>query len=300
MARQKLWTIKQVLQWTADYFQTKAIPSARLDAELLLAHALNKDRVHLYMNLDQPLSPDEREIYRAFVRRRAGREPVALILGSREFWSMTLEVVPGILIPRPETETLVETVLQEIAGVDELSILEIGTGSGAVALALAKEAPAASLIATDIDPAAVQLARSNARAVGVGESIRFVACDLFCALRSGGRFNVICSNPPYIPEDVLPSLEPEITYFEPARALAAGPKGLDVIERIAAEAPDFLRDDGSLIMEIGDDQPDAVTEILLSEERFTDVKIIRDLAGKPRVVKARRVPAGQPPEGPHQ
>lgn len=282
------WTIRDVLEWTADHFGGKGIASPRLDAEILLAHTLGADRIHLYMNLDRPLLPDERDRYRSLVRRRGAREPVALITGVKEFWSIPLRVVPGILIPRPETEILVESVLEEIKEKPAPTVLEIGTGSGAVAIAVAHENQGVKFIAVDVDPRAVEIAEANANAANVSNSLECRVSDLLTDLDSPGEFDVICSNPPYIPSDVIDTLEPEIARFEPRHALDGGPDGLDVIRRLARETPDFLKDNGALILEMGDGQERDVREILTSEGRFREIRVFPDLSGKARVIKGRR------------
>ncbi|MEJ2716552.1 MAG: peptide chain release factor N(5)-glutamine methyltransferase [Deltaproteobacteria bacterium] len=282
------WTTGAVLEWTAAYFREKGIPSARLDAEVLLADALEVDRVQLYLDLERPLLSSERDRYRELVKRRALREPTALITGIKEFWSIPFRIVPGVLIPRPETETLVEAVVNEVGTVSSPDILEIGTGSGAVAVAVATELRLASIIATDIDFRALQTAAFNAQETGVSASVRFLASDLFGAVKPGTRFDVICSNPPYIASDVIPTLEPEIVNFEPMSALDGGPEGLDIIRRLASEARDYLKERGALILEIGDRQESSVREIFAAIGIFRDITVARDLAGKVRVVKGKR------------
>jgi release factor glutamine methyltransferase len=281
------WTIKGVLQWTAEYFKQKGIPTGRLDAEILLAHCLGIDRLRLYLNMDRPLSPQERTLFRGLVRRRGGREPVALITGKKEFWSILFRTVPGVLIPRPDTEILVEAVLEEVRGNSSPAILEIGTGSGAVSVAVAKEKPAAKILATDIDPVAASTARLNGKDAMVVKSLEFLAADLFSALREGPHFDVICSNPPYIVSDAIDSLQPEIRKFEPLTALDGGADGLDVIRRLAGEAQRYLKHGGALILEIGDSQADAVSEVLASHGNLRDIHTLRDLSGKIRVVQGR-------------
>ncbi len=284
------WTVRDVVQWTTAYLRSKGVTSPRLDSEVLLAHALGVDRLSLYMDLDRPLTPTERDRYRDLVRRRAGREPVALITQTREFWSIPFRVRRGVLIPRPETEILVECVLAEIRQIPSPEILEIGTGSGAVAVAVAREMPEARIVATDIDPAVIQMAALNSRQAGVSSSIRLVAADLFSPFRPGTRFDVICSNPPYVPTKEIALLEPEIVLFEPHSALDGGPDGLDLIRKLAAGAPDYLKTSGALIMEIGDQQEDCATALLTSEGCLRDVRVFRDLAGRPRVIVGKVSP----------
>jgi release factor glutamine methyltransferase len=282
------WTIKGVLEWTADYFKTKGIATGRLDAEVLLAHCLCVDRLHLYLNMDRPLAPDERTRFRGLIRRRAAREPVALITGQKEFWSLRLRTVPGILIPRPDTEILVEAILDEIRENPSPTVMEIGTGSGAVAISIAREKPSALVLATDVDPLAASMASVNAQSAGATREVSFVVCDLFGAIQQTPTFDVVCSNPPYIPHDAIAGLEPEITRFEPIRALDGGPDGLDIIREIVRQASAYLKPGGTLFLEIGDSQEEAVREIFSSLGGFRDIRSIRDLSGTPRVVKGRR------------
>jgi release factor glutamine methyltransferase len=279
------WTTKDVLEWTAAYFKTKAIATARLDAEVLLAHCLGTDRLHLYLNLDRPLAPTERARYREMVRRRALREPVSLIIGRKEFWSIPFRVVPGVLIPRPDTEILVEAVLNEVRDNPCPRILEIGTGSGAIAVAVAHEHPDADVFATDVDLTALEAAEFNIQKTGA--PVILMGADLFAPIRPGVRFDVICSNPPYIPNQVIPTLEPEID-FEPLLALQGGADGLDVIRKLVPQAVGFLKESGALLLEIDSGQETAVHQIFAASG-FTKIKSIPDLSGKPRVVKGRLV-----------
>ncbi|MEW6533270.1 MAG: peptide chain release factor N(5)-glutamine methyltransferase [Thermodesulfobacteriota bacterium] len=281
------WTIREVVQWTTDYFRQKGIDSARLDAEVLLAHALGADRLYLYLNLDKPLSQQERDKYRELVTRRGRREPVALITGRKEFWSINLRVHPGVLIPRPETEVLVQAVLDEIRELRQPRVLDIGTGSGAAAIAIAHDRPDARVIATDQDPAAVHLAWMNAKEADTAEHMAMLAADLFSCFRPGPHFHVICSNPPYVSDDEMMTLAPEIFRFEPRSALAAGPEGLDVIRAIASQAREFLAAKGALILEMGAGQEKAVREIFETAGLGEEIAVFRDLAGIPRVVKGR-------------
>jgi release factor glutamine methyltransferase len=282
------WTVKDVLRWTTDYFTNKGIDTARLDAEVLLAHALGVDRLHLYLNAERPLVPGERSRYREFVRRRANREPVALITGVKEFWSIPFKVQFGVLIPRPDTERLVEVVLDEVRSKTDARILEIGAGSGAVAVAILREHPDARVIATDIDPMALETAGFNASASEVRSRLDLVASNLLEAFRERVFFDVICSNPPYIPSDQIETLEPEIRCYEPIRALDGGPDGLGVIRRLVATAPAYLKAGGALVLEVGDRQSDAVREIFSQHGGLVDVRTFSDLAGKSRVVRGRR------------
>jgi len=284
------WTVKDVLRWTTDYFRKKDIETPRLDAEVLLANALKTDRLRLYLDQERPLTPKERSVYRDFIRRRASREPVALIVGVKEFWSLPFKVSRGVLIPRPDTERLVEVVLDEIRGNSTPFVLEIGTGSGAVAVAVVKECPTARVMATDISPVAIAFAAANAESAGVAGSLDLVVSDLLEPFRKAAKFDVICSNPPYIPSGIIPTLAPEITRFEPLTALDGGPDGLEVIRKLVDQTPHHLRTGGALIIEVGEHQAEEVREIMSSTGHFTEIQFFSDLAGKSRVVKARLSP----------
>lgn len=280
----KTWTIKQVLEWTTDYFTQKGLDTPRLDAEVLLAYSLGVDRLYLYLNLERPLSKSERAIYRQSVTRRAKREPTALITGKKEFWSHTFRVMSGVLIPRPDTEILVESVLKEMSRFEDPVVLEIGIGSGAVSVSLLREHKRAVVVGTDVSTTALKLAMENAEEAGVKERFYAVAMDLFAAMRPGFRFDMICSNPPYIPSRDIETLEPEIKFFEPRSALDGGMDGLDLIRKIAHEAGRFLKPHGVLALEVGDGQSVMVSEILSHSLGIESVSVMKDLAGKDRVV----------------
>ncbi|MBI5251540.1 MAG: peptide chain release factor N(5)-glutamine methyltransferase [Desulfomonile tiedjei] len=280
------WTIKDVLEWTAAYFKKRGITTARLDAEVLLAFCLSADRLFLYLNLERPLLTAERVRYRELVRRRAMREPVSLIIGKKEFWSLPFRVVPGVLIPRPDTEILVEAVVQEIRSIPEPRVLEIGTGSGAVSVAIAKENPTAEILATDVNLLALETASLNAEECGVSGSIDFLCTDLFLAISQRELFDVICSNPPYIPHDTIPTLDPEIN-FEPILALDGGPDGLDVIRHIAVHARHFLKDRGALILEMDPEQENQARRIFTNLTGLAEIRVFPDLSGKARVIKGK-------------
>jgi release factor glutamine methyltransferase len=257
-----------------------------LEARVLLRRALGFTEMEILAFPGRPVSPFDARRYRRMIARRAARVPFAYILGEREFWSIPLTVGPGVLIPRPETELLVETVLA-LAGSGGETIAEIGTGSGAVALALAKEMPGARIIATDISRRALALARANASRHGAG-NIEFRGGDLFAPLRRpslGGRLDVLVSNPPYVSEAEWRRLEPEVRDFEPKEALVSGPSGLEVIARLVAGAPEFLKPGGWLVFEIGWGQARTVRTLL--KKPWTDVRIKKDLCGIPRTVVAR-------------
>ena len=281
-----VWTVRRILGWTTGYLESKGCETARLDAEVLLGHCLNLSRVELYLSFERPLSNSERDSYRALVSRRAQREPVSLIVGKKEFWSIPICVVPGVLVPRPDSETLVETSLSEFPESESHRILELGVGSGAVSIAILKERELASVIGVDLNWLALDLSRKNALANRCLDRLTLVMADLTTAFRKGPIFDMILSNPPYIPTDSIAGLAPEITRFDPITALDGGKDGLDCIRKIVREAPNFLAPGGRLILEIGDGQSEAVKSIIDGERKYTCSTFHRDLAGRVRVVKA--------------
>lgn len=277
------WTVLRILEWTADYFRSQDIESGRLDAELLLAEVLDLDRVGLYLQYDRPLDKSEQVAYRALVKRRAAREPIAYILGKTEFWSLPMMVSAEVLIPRADTEILVEEALKRMDGACRL--LDIGIGSGAISIALAHENKQAEVSGIDISPAAVALATANAVANGVAERTNFSVGDL--ADFSGGPFDLIVSNPPYIPQGDLAGLMPEVRDFEPATALDGGVDGLNAYRAILQQAPDQLNAGGWLLVEIGIGQA-AELQQMFTEAGFVDIQIRDDYGGIPRVVTGRK------------
>jgi release factor glutamine methyltransferase len=280
------WTVLELLRWTTDYFDRVGIDSARLDAEVLLAHALEIDRLRLYLDYEKPVLADERDRFRALVKRRAQeRVPVSLLLGRREFWSLELRVTSDVLTPRPETETLVEAGLSKMPDPGSRArILDLGTGSGAIALSLASERPQAEITATDLSKAALQIATENADHLRIGERVRFIDGDLFEPV-AAERFDLIVSNPPYVARDDARSLPPELAH-EPEMALFAGCDGLDVIRRLIAEAGEHLSPGGWLFIEHSPEQVETI-EQELTRAGFEEVERRFDLARRPRVVGAR-------------
>jgi release factor glutamine methyltransferase len=263
------------------------IESARLDAELLLGHVLHESREGLLSDARLALGENEQQRYQHLLARRIEREPVAYITGRQEFWSREFRVTPDVLIPRPETECLVEIALK-LAGDwrEPLKILDLGTGSGAIAVALAGELPTAEIFATDISPAALTVAQLNAAENGVPANVRFLDSDLFGALaETRGKFHLIVSNPPYIRRGDIASLAPEVGRWEPRSALDGGIDGLDYYRCLADESFAYLRPDGAVIMEIGADMADAVKALF--RKARADVEIYPDYSGRDRVVVAR-------------
>lgn len=278
------WTVLKVLQWTTAFFERKKLEQPRASAEVLLAHVLKMERIQLYLNFDRPLTPTELTSYRAAIQRRAAREPTQYITGKQEFWSLELEVTSAVLIPRPETELLVEKTLQ-LVGNSAKRVLDLGTGSGAIALALARECPALRVIASDRSYEALQVASRNARRHHLQERVAFVAGDLLEAFTAAvAPFDIIVSNPPYINEKEFPALAPEIIQYEPTSALLAGPEGLAVIRRIIGEAPGYLRSEGSLLLEIGAGHAELLREELPKADGFAHFEFLRDYSGILRVL----------------
>jgi release factor glutamine methyltransferase len=260
-----------------------------------MAHALGCGRVDLYLRFDQPVAAPELELFRAMVRRRSLREPVPYITGIKEFWSLPLRVTPQVLIPRPESELLVETALEALAqcGTADAGTvrgLDIGTGSGALAIALARErGETVQWAATDLSSEALEVARSNARSLGVEGRITFFQGDLFDALQRGEPgFSVILSNPPYVPTGEIPRLAPEIRHYEPSTALDGGPDGLTVVRRILEGAPPWLMRGGALLLEVGQGQQRALEQTLKASPYWGSWSWRRDLAGKERVLWTTR------------
>jgi release factor glutamine methyltransferase len=287
------WTVLALLNEASRYLSQKAVSTPRLDAEVLLAHALGWRRIDLYLRHDQPLAPAELERFRELLRRRGRREPVAYITGTKEFWSLPLSVTPKVLVPRPETELLVEVALRSVRsrkgrGAGTARVLEIGTGSGAVAIAVGKEAGGqVRLVATDLSRDALSVAKANARRFQVEDRISFVQGDLFDALRpDAARFFMIISNPPYVPTDEIPGLPPDVREYEPLHALDGGPGGLEVIGRIVDQAPTWLEEGGILLLEVGEGQRPAVDARLEGGGCWRDWQWHRDLSGRERVLHA--------------
>ncbi|MEX2575449.1 MAG: peptide chain release factor N(5)-glutamine methyltransferase [Halofilum sp. (in: g-proteobacteria)] len=262
-----------------------ASPTAALDAELLLAHALGRGRSHLHAWPEAALPPATQAQFEALVRRRAGSEPIAYLLGQREFWSLDLRITPDVLIPRPETEGLVEIALAQLSASETIapSILDAGTGSGCIALALAHERPDAQVVAVEHSTAALALARQNAERLGV--SVEFLQGEWLEPV-AGRRFHVIVSNPPYVRSDD-PHLEQGDARFEPRAALDGGPDGLDAIRVLATQAGAHLSPGGLLALEHGADEANAVARIL-TDSGWSAIELHDDLASLPRFVTARQ------------
>jgi len=286
---EKKWTILEVLKWTSRYFQGKGISNPRTDAEVLLAHALGVERIDLYLRYDQPLTADERAVYREFVRRRASGEPVQYITGHREFWSLDFEVTPDVLIPRPETEVLVEIAIKYLKERRFRRVVDIGTGAGVIAVALAHEIDGISVLATDISSSAINVARRNAVKHGVADRIRFIVMNLFESLLPDVKFDVIVSNPPYVSSEEYRKLDREIKNFEPPIALLGGADGLDVVRRLIVQGMSHLTTGGFLFIEIGYGQAEAVRDFVSGLGQEVSINIFDDYAHIPRVVCIEKI-----------
>ncbi len=288
-------TVLEVIQRSADYLARKGVDSARLQAELLLAHVLQKPRLKLYLEFERVLTESELAALRELVRRRGAREPLQYLVGSVNFCGLELAVNPAVLIPRPETELLAERAWTFLAGragssAVPATALDFGTGSGCLAIALAVHCPAARIWAVDLSPAALEVARANAAHHGVEVRIHFLPSDGFTALPAGERFDLIVANPPYIPTAELARLQPEVRDHEPRVALDGGPDGLAVIRRLVTGAAPWLKPGGRLMLELGDGQAETVTA-LLAAAGWGAVTVENDWTNRPRLLIAERAGA---------
>ncbi len=285
------WTILKILNWTTDYFKSHHIEQPRAAAEILLAHTLDVERIYLYIQYDRPMEPRELEAFRGLIRRRLQKEPVAYIVGKKGFWTLDQKVSRDVLIPRPETETLVEAALEIIPKEllpRPLNILDLGTGSGAVVLALATERTGHHFFATDCSDKALAIAKENARTHALDHAVTFLQGNWFDALADQGPyFDVIVSNPPYVSHGDFETLPPECSQYEPRKALDGGPDGLDAIRLIIKEAPEHMNPGGWLLFEIGYDQRASVERLLMVSGAYVDVATTKDYSGLDRVIRAR-------------
>lgn len=284
-------TLLDLLTSEHAYLREQGVASARLDAELLLGHCVELDRVGLYCAFDRPVSEDEQRVFRALVRRRACGEPVAYITGRRDFWTLTLEITPGVLIPRPDTEVLVEHALSFLRARQAARprVLDIGTGSGAIALALAAELPGIDVVALDASVRAADCARANAVRLGFTAGVSVVHGVFPHACQSDARpFDLIVSNPPYIAGGDIEGLDPDIRDYEPRAALDGGEDGLDAYRSWIPHCARLLLPGGALMLETGHEQAAAVSALIEATGAFSGIEIVRDYAGCERVVMCRR------------
>ena len=301
------WTIGKLIEWTRSFFEKKGIPQPRLEAEILLAHVLGAERIDLYMRYEQAVAEEQRAAFRELVRRRAEREPTRYLTGGCEFMSLAMKVTPACLIPRPETERLVEEVLRQ-AGVSRrspaaaaaagvaaqplapISIIDLCTGCGCIAVSLAVYLPHGRVTATDLSAEALAVARLNAEAHGVAGRMTLLAGDLYEPLDAADvqPADFLVANPPYVTEAEWAGLAPEIREHEPRAALGAGPAGPEIVERLLKGAPAYLRPGGRLLMEIGNGQGGAVAAQAAAVRGLAHVEVLKDYAGLDRILMARR------------
>jgi len=287
------WTVGRLLTWTTDYLKQHDSDSPRLDAEVLLADARGCQRIDLYATFDELVDDRVRAAFRDYVHRRAQGEPVAYLVGHREFYSLSFRVTPDVLIPRPETEHLVVEILDRVnergSSESPVRIGDVGTGSGAIAVAVAKHAPSCSVMAIDVSPKALEVAQSNAERHGVVDRIKLVQSDLFDAIPADAKFNVVASNPPYVSEAEWNELSKTVRDFEPRQALIAGPDGDEIIKRLIPQAAKRLETDGWLLMEVSPMIEERVRANIAEDSRFRPAEAVKDLSGSARVVKAQRI-----------
>ena len=287
------WTTKRLLEWTTNYLEKAQVDQPRLASEILLAHVLDCPRIQLYTNFDH--CPDDSQLaaFRAFVKRASCHEPIQYLTGKANFYSLTFNVRPGVLIPRPETELLVTAAIDFLrleTNRPTVDILDLGVGSGCIAVAIAANVVEAEVLAVDIDPHALQIAAENLQAHDLQSRITLLESDLFAQVDQAEKtiFDLIVANPPYISAPQFRQLSPVIRDHEPADALLAGADGLDVIRRIISQAEPYLADSGALMIEIAYDQADQVTALLEQAGYLSQITTLKDHAGHPRGIKSRK------------
>ena len=286
------WTVGQLLSWTAKWLAQRGSESARLDAEVLLSHVRGCPRIALYTTFEDLVSLDQRKRFRDLVRRRGNGEPVAYLVGTKEFFSLNFNVSPSVLVPRPETEGLVVRVLdvckEALPETSAPAIVDVGTGSGAIAVTLAKHLDCASISASDISEDALRQARENAHLHHVDDRITFIKSDLLDDAHLTGPWDIIVSNPPYVRSDEFEGLPNSVRCFEPRQALVGGPTGVEIISRLIHQACACLKVGGWLLIEIGPHVHDAMQQILANTSGLEQGPVIQDLAGRPRIVQAKK------------
>ena len=289
MANNEIWTIGRILKWTEQYFEQKGVESPRLDAEVLLSHLLKKQRIYLYVHFDEPLQAEELVAYREMIKKRVAHVPVAYILGEKEFMGLTFQVTADTLVPRPDTEILVQAAVDALKGMppEAHRFADIGTGSGAICLSVLHFTENTEADTVDISPGARAVAEQNAAALGLTERITFHTGDLLEPIKDK-TYTAILSNPPYIPQADIETLAPEVRCKEPMTALCGGTDGLDFYRRLCAEAPAMLEAGGFMAFEVGIHQAEAVANLAQEHPLIERTEIIKDYAGIDRVVVAWR------------
>ncbi|HJZ93309.1 MAG TPA: peptide chain release factor N(5)-glutamine methyltransferase [Gemmataceae bacterium] len=278
------WTVRRLLEWTEDFLRKKGVEAPRLEAQILLAHALGCKKIDLYVRHEEEPPEDKRATFRDMIKKRAEGMPVAYLVGYRDFYSLDFAVTPAVLIPRPETETLVMEALRVVKAIDAPRVLDVGTGSGCIAVTIARQHKTARVTATDLSADALAVAGTNAQRHGVTDRVTFVQGDLFAPV-SQGAFDLVVSNPPYIARAEFAALDAGVRDFEPRSALDGGIDGLDYYRRIANEVPRALRPGGTVLVEIGLTQEPAVRDLFAAQ--LEPGPTFKDRAGRPRVVSAR-------------
>jgi release factor glutamine methyltransferase len=283
------WNIRRLITWATEYLESYGVESPRLSAELMLGRVLSLGRLQLYLHFDQPLKPDELAAFKQLLLRRRSHEPMAYIMGSREFYGLEIMVGPGVLVPRPETEHLVEEGLKAIQAIERPRVLDLCTGSGCVALALAQERKDAQVVGVDISKQALTFAQGSADKLELGQHVQWLVGDLYDPLAAaGGFFNLITANPPYVREDEWQGLSAGVREFEPRQALVSGDSGLEVIGQIIAGSRAFLKPFGALLLEVGAGQSETVLNLASEIGIFEKLSVVKDLAGVERVVACQR------------
>jgi release factor glutamine methyltransferase len=282
------WTIGSLLEWTAGYLVEKGSEFPRLDAEVLLAHALACKRIDLYTRYEEPAPADAKTRYRDLIRRRVEGCPVAYLVGNKEFFSLPFEVMPAVMIPRPESELVVLECLQLLKELPEPRVLDLGTGSGNLAVAIAHQHTGAQVTAVDLSAKALLVAGRNARRHGTDSRLRFLEGDLFAPLGSNERFDCIVSNPPYIPHEEIDSLPKGVREYEPHLALDGGPGGFVIFDRLVAGAKEYLSSGASLILEIGAPQHETARHHISVHHEYDLADTVYDGSRQPRVLRARK------------
>jgi len=278
------WTVRRLLEWTEDFLRKRQVESPRLEAQILLAHALGCKKIDLYVRHEEEPPEVKRAAFREMIKKRAEGMPVAYLVGYRDFYSLDFLVTPAVLIPRPETETLVMEALRVVKAIDAPRVLDVGTGSGCIAVTIARQHKTARVTATDLSADALAVAGTNAQRHGVTDRVTFVQGDLFAPV-SQGAFDLVVSNPPYIARAEFAALDAGVRDFEPRSALDGGIDGLDYYRRIANEVPRALRPGGTVLVEIGLTQEPAVRDLFAAQ--LEPGPTFKDRAGRPRVVSAR-------------
>ena len=283
---ERVWTIQELLTWTTDFFRTRGMETPRLDAEVLLAAVLGRDRMYLYVHFDEPLEPAELATFRGYVKERGAHVPMAYILGRREFMGLSFRVTRDTLIPRPDTEILAQFAVDTLrtrAEAGELRFADIGTGTGAIALSVLHHTEGTRADAVDISPAAAAVAAENAAELGLTERIEVLTGDLTAPLL-GRSYAMILSNPPYIPSADVKTLMEDVKAYEPHLALDGGADGLAIYRRLLRDAPDLLTEGGIIAVEVGIHEATDVAALMAAHPRIVRTKKLRDLAGIERVV----------------